>query len=48
MIDHLEVFELLYGWGGLLVEANPLQFVHALSSGRKAWQVIIVTFQVHE
>ena len=39
---YFEVFELLHNWGGLLVEANPLQFVHSLSSGRRAWQVGIM------
>ena len=39
--DFFEVFELLHGWGGLLVEANPLQFVPSLSSGRRVWQVVI-------
>ena len=37
---YFEVFELLHGWGGLLVEANPLQFVQSLTSGRRAWQVV--------
>ena len=39
--EYFEVFELLHSWSGLLVEANPLQFVPSLSSGRKAWQVVI-------
>ena len=35
-----QAFELLHGWTGLLVEANPAIFPLGLLSGRKAWQVI--------
>ena len=41
---YFEVFELLHGWGGLLVEANPLQFVQSLASGRRAWQVVMTLY----
>ena len=40
--DYFEAFELLHGWGGLLVEANPLHFSSLDSSGRRAWKVVLV------
>ena len=34
------MFELLHGWVGLLVEANPLAFAPSFTTGRKTWQVV--------
>ena len=41
-IIYYKVFELLHGWVGLLVEANPLAFAPSFSTGRKTWQVVII------
>ena len=37
-----QAFELLHGWTGLLVEANPAIFPVGFLSGRKAWHVCLI------
>ena len=43
-----QAFELLHGWTGLLVEANPGIFPVGFLSGRKAWQVIALLLETIE